>query len=147
MTERTDLMIVENDVLLKEVGRLLSEGHEVVISTKGNSMLPFIVGERDSVALVKQDPKLDDIALAQIHQGAYVLHRIVALEGEEVTLMGDGNLEYREHCRKSDVLGIVTAIVKPGGERVKVPSGKYWARLKPFRRYLLAIYRRINKIK
>ena len=34
-----------------EVERLLSQGTAVTIMTKGSSMMPFIVGERDSVVL------------------------------------------------------------------------------------------------
>ena len=42
-------LILPNEILMGEVERLLSQGTAVTIMTKGNSMLPFIVGERDSV--------------------------------------------------------------------------------------------------
>ena len=45
--------IVPNDVMLGEVRKMIAEDHSVTIKVKGRSMLPFIVGERDSVRLVK----------------------------------------------------------------------------------------------
>lgn len=39
---------VPNSVLLPEVERLLREGRRVTLRTRGHSMLPFIVGCRDS---------------------------------------------------------------------------------------------------
>ena len=44
-------VVVPNAILLGEVKSLLAEGKDVVIPTKGNSMLPFIRGGRDSVNL------------------------------------------------------------------------------------------------
>jgi len=44
---------VPNKVLLLEVTRLLDEGQIVILRVKGNSMLPFIIGDRDSVVLQK----------------------------------------------------------------------------------------------
>mgnify|MGYP000134470099 CR=1 FL=1 len=40
-----------NDILLSQAGEFLSEGREVILKAKGNSMLPFIRDGRDSVAL------------------------------------------------------------------------------------------------
>ncbi|MGN0188727.1 MAG: hypothetical protein ACI395_04355 [Candidatus Cryptobacteroides sp.] len=42
---------VPNDELIPQIGLLLGEGMEVTMSVKGYSMLPFIVGGRDSVVL------------------------------------------------------------------------------------------------
>ena len=71
-------LVLPNEILLGEVERLLSQGTSVTIMTKGNSMLPFIVGERDSVVLKPYGvPRVGDIALAHLHNGAYVLHRII----------------------------------------------------------------------
>lgn len=138
-------MTVPNDILLSEVGRLLGEGHEVILLTKGGSMLPFIRGEKDSVLLKKRSAvEVGDIVLAEIGEGKYVLHRILSRDGEKLTLMGDGNLKGTESCLTADVLGTVLKIVTPGG-RMKSPSkGRVWKWLRPVRRYLLAIIRRIR---
>ena len=66
-----------NEVMLGSVKELLAEGQQVIIMTKGFSMLPFIVGKRDSVLLEKR-PSVQpgEIALAEISPGHYVLHRV-----------------------------------------------------------------------
>lgn len=57
-------MTLPNAVLLGEATSLLNEGRHVIIPTKGTSMLPFIVGEKDSVKLLKKD---------EVHRGDIVL--------------------------------------------------------------------------
>lgn len=137
-----DKKVLPNEVLLEEAEELLNEGREVTFTPLGSSMLPFIRGGKDSVTLKKKpDAAVGDIVLVRL-PGRYVLHRIIALEGEKVTLMGDGNLVGTENCRLPDIMGTVTAIQK--GKRSVTPGkGRFWRVLKPFRRYILAIYRRL----
>ena len=121
---------------------MLDEGRTVRFTPLGSSMLPFIRGGRDSVVLCKKDSvEIGDIVLARL-QGRYVLHRVVGLDGEKVTLMGDGNIAGTEECTLKDVMGTVTEIGR-GKKTVKPGKGRLWGALKPIRRYILAIYRRI----
>ena len=95
---------VPNAVMLGMAVELLKEGHTAVIMTKGNSMLPFIRGDRDSVELTAPGALAEgQIALAQLSPGRYVLHRIISLDGGKVRLKGDGNLVGEEMCRPEDV--------------------------------------------
>lgn len=123
---------------------VLAEGKGVVFTPKGNSMLPFIKGGRDSVVLspLARPLKIGDIILVKI--GAkYFLHRVFNLHGNEVTLMGDGNFHEKEHCMTEDVIGIVAEIRKENGKVVIPGKGKFWRMFRPFRRYLLVLYRRV----
>ena len=43
--------IIPNEVLLPEVARLISEGHTVTLTVRGNSMNPFLVDRRDRLVL------------------------------------------------------------------------------------------------
>ena len=62
-------VIIQNSLIFSEVAKLVSDGGRVTLKTKGNSMLPFIRGERDSVVLVKaKDIKLYDIVLALVNE-------------------------------------------------------------------------------
>ena len=45
----TEKRVIPNEILLGEVTSLLAEGQEVVLLTKGGSMMPFLRSERDSV--------------------------------------------------------------------------------------------------
>lgn len=141
--------VLPNDILLAEVSRLVEEGEKVTLMTKGNSMLPFIHGGKDSVILEKPEELSEGmIVLAEVAEGVYVLHRIVSVSGDTVVLMGDGNLKGCETCRASDVKAHATWILKKGKE-IDCCSSKHmrqagmWKALLPLRRLLLAVYKRI----
>ena len=89
----------DDDLILSEAVRLVGEGVEVIFPVNGRSMRPFIEGGRDSVLLVKPvDVKPMDVVLAQVIGGNYVVHRVLSIDGDYATLMGDGNLQGRETC-------------------------------------------------
>ena len=138
-----------NDVLLGEVSRLVETGETVALMAKGYSMLPFIVGGRDSVVLERPgELRIGMIVLSHVMGERYVLHRIIAIEGEKVTLMGDGNLKGVEICRRSDVKAVAFRIITPSRE-IDCHGTKHqrraaiWKRLLPVRRLILAVYRRV----
>lgn len=138
-----DKRTLPNDVLLGEVATVLESGREAVFIPTGNSMLPFIRGGVDRVALRrKADVAVGDIVLVRI-DGRYILHRVFAREGDALTLMGDGNIAGKEHCSAGNVLGTVSEIIRPSGRRIKPGPGRFWRRIRPLRRYILAIYRRL----
>ena len=83
-----------HEVLLEEAASLLEEGREVVITPLGYSMLPFIRGGKDQVTLRKMPSvQVGDIALVRLPGQRYVLHRVINVDSDAVTLMGDGNLQ------------------------------------------------------
>ena len=128
-----------NEILLEEVGALLREGREVSFTPKGTSMLPFIRGGRDSVTLKKLDKvEVGDIILVRLNDSRYVLHRVISNNNGALVIMGDGNIVGTESCSEKDVMGTVILV---NGH--KPSKGRLWRRLKPIRRYLLGIYRRI----
>ena len=57
--------------------------------------------------------------------------------------MGDGNLKSVEHGTRADIIGTVTEIIRPDGRSIQPGTGRFWRTLKPFRRYILFIYRRL----
>jgi len=149
-------------LIMAEAIRLVGEGVSVTFPVNGRSMLPFIVGGRDSVILEKPDDlRIYDVVLAHAipdnvahlenAEKHYVIHRIVALSGEDVVLMGDGNLVQREYCKRSEVYAKVVCVVQPNGK--KCPTGtfrgrlaaKVWYILLPVRNYLLWFYRKVKK--
>ena len=147
MAEQNHQLEIPNEILLPEVENLLKEGKEVVLMTKGCSMLPFIWGGRDSVVLkaCRQYEK-GDVVLARLEgNGHYVLHRIQSIEDDKITLKGDGNLIGTEQCRPEDICGKAIALQGPRGRQRPTPSAGKWNSL-PYiiRRYTLAILRRIQ---
>ena len=139
-----------NSVLIPEVIKMLEEGHSVTLPLRGFSMRPFLEDERDMALLTKPGKvKIGDPVLAEIHPGAYVLHRIVAIQNDDVTLRGDGNLGY-EYCTLSDIKASVIGFYRKGSHKLDRIEGwkwrtysRIWLALSPFRRYLLGFYRRV----
>ncbi|MCR4860771.1 MAG: S24 family peptidase [Bacteroidales bacterium] len=138
-----DRLVLSNDILLGEVDALLQEGREAIIRPRGNSMLPFIRGDRDCVVLKKKEGiAVGDIILVRT-DGKFILHRVFSIDGDALTLMGDGNIRGKEHCTRADVIGTVTEIIRPNGRSRQPGRGRAWRALLPVRRYILAIYRRL----
>ena len=151
---------VENEILIPEMAELLAEGKDVCFTPTGVSMRPFIEGGRDSVILRKATRvRVGDIVLAAVRGqksevrsqksegGHYVLHRVIAVDGEHVTLQGDGNLSGTEQCATADVLGTVVRIETPRGRRKWLTKGRIWYWIRGGRKWWLKIYRKWLKIR
>ena len=139
---------VDDALILSEAIRLVSEGVEVIFPVNGRSMRPFIEGGRDSVLLVRPvDVKPMDVVLARVGDGHYVVHRILSIDGERATLMGDGNLQGRETCECKEIYAKVTHVVTPNGKKILLYTPfrhfvqKLWVKVLPLRKYLLKLYR------
>lgn len=139
-----------NELLIPEIIRMMDEGHTVTLRLRGFSMRPFLEDNRDKALLTKaKNIKVGDAVLAETAPKRYVLHRVVAIEGDHVTLRGDGNLGC-EHCRKEDVKGFVIGFYRKGRNKLDRTDAlkwriysRLWMELLPLRRYLLGAYRRI----
>lgn len=138
----------DDAMILAEAIRLVGEGVEVTFPVNGRSMRPFIEGGRDSVVLVRPtNVKPMDVVLAKTEDNRYVIHRVLEMAGERVTLMGDGNLQGREHAECKQIYAKVTHVVHPNGYKRSLYTPfiqfvqKMWVSLLPLRRYLLKLYR------
>ena len=145
--DNSDSRLKDNKII-QEAVKLVEEGICVTLPVDGRSMLPFIIGGEDSVLLEKpQKSEIGDVVLAWVEQCRFVVHRIIAINGDEVTLMGDGNIRGVEQCRLNDIKASVTHVVDKKGKRRNIKDRKHrcgsyiWRKLRPVRRYLLAIYK------
>lgn len=146
--------MITDAVILDEAVRLVSDGVSVTLPVNGRSMLPFIIGGQESVILQKPDTvQVGDVVLAWVEGCRWVVHRIIRIDSDWVTLMGDGNIVGTEHCTVADVKARVTHVVDVKGQshdiynRWRTLGAKVWWRLRPIRRYLLFIYRKLKKLK
>lgn len=146
---------IPNEILSQETAGLIREGHTVTHIVRGNSMNPFLVDRRDKVILspfTDEDLRRGAFVLAKDTDGRIVLHRIINRNGEELTLMGDGNSCGTETTFVNEVIGLVTQVIRKGKtynckSRTWKRYSAIWMRLLPVRRYLLGVWRRIYKIK
>ena len=137
-----------NDVIAGVI-KALETVPRVVLPVRGTSMLPFIIGDVDSVELVKTDSVEEgDVILAWINGSRYVVHRVIKIDGENLQLMGDGNLGGDERCKMSEVAAKAEYVISPSGRRAylyspwRVSASRFWWKIKPVRRWILAVYRR-----
>lgn len=129
---------------------MLEEGHTVTLKLRGYSMRPYLEDNRDKALIRKiMNPKSGDIVLAEIKPQIYVIHRIIKINGDNITLRGDGNLN-NEYCKRKDLKGYVVGFYRKGRNKLEKTNeirwiiySITWHLLFPVRRYLLFIYRKI----
>ena len=141
-----------DEQIIQEAVRLVQDGVSVTFPVKGRSMLPFIIGGRESVILQKPGSlQRGQVVLAQVGPDRYVVHRIIKIEPDRITLMGDGNICGTESCTPSNVLAIATHVVDEKGKRRTLESkgqmfkARVWYVIRPLRRIILAVLRRTCK--
>ncbi|MCR4603489.1 MAG: S24/S26 family peptidase [Prevotella sp.] len=144
----TDSEIIESAIAL------VDEGMHVTFPVRGWSMLPFIIGGKESVVLQKPDNvHVGHVVLAWVDGCRYVVHRIIAIEDDKVTLMGDGNIAGKEYCLLKDLKALASHVVDRRGRQHDLYSKwrrmavRLWWWLRPVRRYLLFIYKRVKRIR
>lgn len=136
---------IPNDLLIPRIKQFLDEGHTATFRVRGHSMRPFLQNERDKVVLAPcTQVERGDVVLAEASPGYFVLHRVIAKDGNKLRLQGDGNAFTTESCRVGDVVGIATGFVRKNSKRTDRTDGLkwrayswLWMRTGPLRRYLL----------
>lgn len=139
--------ILPPETLMEPLLELLKEADQVPLVISGNSMSPFLVHGRDIVFLsrVAQPLKRGDMILYRRDNGAYILHRICAVEGDRFCLVGDAQQIIERGVRSDQVLAVVTA-VRRKGKLLKKGSfwweffARVWLRLIPFRQKIRSLY-------
>lgn len=128
----------------------VNEGKTVTISLKGFSMRPFLEDQRDRALLTKPgNIKVGDPILAKLPNNKFVLHRVINIEDDTITMLGDGNLT-PEFCYRKDVIASVVGFYRKGRQTLDRIDGRkwhyysvVWMALRPVRRYLLYFYRTV----
>jgi signal peptidase I len=144
---------LRNDIFFAEVERMISEGQSVTIPVKGFSMRPMMRSEKDKVILTAHsdnDIKQRAVMLFR-HNGHHIMHRIVKIEGQNITFAGDGNYRIREQATKDDIVAQVTAIIRPSGHVILLDSRRWriystlWLALpKIVRRFILGLTNKLR---
>lgn len=136
------------------IRKSLSEGGTFCFYPHGSSMLPLIVEERDKVLLqsVPENPGKYRIILYQRKNGAFVLHRIVAVTGDTYTMRGDHQYVDEPGISKDQMIGMVCGIVRYGKTIDPYHGPEYaktvfWVKTVKLRKGLCFVKRGILKLK
>lgn len=136
---------------MEGIRELISEGKTVTLTVKGNSMNPFVVHLRDQMTLgpwKDEDIKKGTVALVRDIYGNHLIHRIIKREGNNVILLGDGNVCQTETATLDNVIGIMYSITRKGHiytskSLIWRAYSALWMLLTPIRRYPLGLWRKI----
>ena len=145
-------IVKDQSTMMSEISKLISEGRTVTITAKGYSMNPFIVHMKDQLSL---GPWEDDmirkgaVVLVKDNRGAFVIHRIISRNSDQIRLMGDGNIGIVETASTADIIGLMTCVTKKG--RAYKTDGLtwrlyswFWQQITPIKRYPLALWRKLH---
>ena len=126
------------------------------IRVDGTSMLPLLGSGRDTIIIRRtrtDEPIVGRIAMYRLGPKHYVTHRVVKVENDVVTLLGDGRITYDEPIRRDMVVGVVEGVIRKSGRKLSCTSRLWrfreWLWLSQpmiVRRYALAIIRRWMKL-
>lgn len=136
-----EVRAISNRELFSIVRDTLLEGRTVRVSVRGESMLPFF---RSGSTITLRPVREEDIRKYSVVMAdaghAFVVHRIIRVEGDSVTLFGDGNIKGTERVTRDKIYGVVDC------SALHLFFAKIWLWLRPVRRYPLAIFRRVMRI-
>ena len=115
-------------------------------------MLPLLGYGRDTIIIrrtLHDESIVGRIAMYRLGPKHYVTHRVISVEGDTVTLLGDGRITKDEPIRRDMIVGVVESVIRQNGRLLSCTS-RTW-RLKErlwlmqpmiVRRYALALLHR-----
>ncbi len=144
---------VRLEEMLPVIEETLSAGGTVKIPITGTSMRPLLYCGRDTVTLSAPQFPLQkfDLPLYRRKNGAFVLHRVIAVEQDGTYTMCGDNQWVKEHgIRDTQIIGITVEITRKG-KTFSSSSRKYklyvrvWHFLLPVRKFLVKLRGKLSK--
>ncbi len=138
-------------IYFTDIANGILSGRKVLLSARGWSMLPMIWDRRDNLLiapLTEDSISVGRLLFVRLSSKRYILHRLVAIDGNRLTLRGDGNPYQREECDRSEVIGELIAVERNGkilelGSDAWDYFDRFWPKNDFIRRCLLYAYKRL----
>lgn len=136
------------------IREVLDNGGTFTLTITGQSMYPFILGNRDRVTLSAVPAKLrkNDLPLYIRTNGQFVLHRVVKVcKDGTYTCCGDHQWALEPGLRHEQMVGLATVYVRKG-RTLTNKSLLYriyrtvWTWVIPLRRYFFALDSRLRRL-
>ncbi len=148
--ENAKKITVSLDELYPIIKEKIESGGTVQLPITGTSMLPLLVWGRDTVEIVKcENAKKYDIIFYRRDDGHFVLHRIIGINEKGYILCGDNQTVKEYGINDRHIIAVVSSITR-NGKKFDVTKLLYkiysrlWTMVRPFRRYILVIARKIK---
>ena len=145
--------VVDTREYVSVLQELTEEGRTVSLLISGNSMLPFLVHERDYIFFRKPENglKKGDTVFFRRDTGEYVMHRICKVKDDQYFIVGDAQNVIEGPVRRDQIFAKVIRVERKGRQ---IGPGNFWweffehlwINLIPFRRRLVRIYSAQKKI-
>lgn len=117
---------------------IVQSGGSVRLDIKGNSMLPLLRSEKDSVLLKKaENIKKFDVVLFKNSVGNIAIHRVVKIDDDSFTIIGDNQYTFDCNIRHDRLIAKAVSFYRNGrciGEKRIRLFGAFWFMLFPLRR-------------
>ena len=106
---------VDLEELLPVIEEKLSNGGTFMFSPKGESMLPTIRPNIDSVTVSPVADRLEkyDLPLYRRDNGQFVIHRVISVKKNSYVMCGDNQVIPEYNISDRHIIGIVTSIHRP----------------------------------
>ena len=99
--------------LVPVIREVVASGGEFNLFTRGTSMRPTICEGVHSVMLGAPDKiEVGDILLYERESGDFVLHRLIRISGDKLTMCGDNQFVLEKGVLRSSVVAKVTVILR-----------------------------------
>ncbi|KGK91408.1 peptidase S24 [Desulfosporosinus sp. HMP52] len=145
---------VKSSALFPLITEILDNGQSTKISVSGNSMYPFLRDGIDSVELSKGNYgqlSRGDIVMVQRSDGSFVMHRVIKKTPDCFFMVGDAQQWIEGPLYPNQLVAGVTAIwrhnkrISCANSWLRLLSG-LWLFLRPFRYFILKVYRRVRQL-
>lgn len=139
--------------MLWQVEEQISSGQTATFTVRGWSMRPLMNNLRDRavVSPITEPLRCSDVVVFKYH-GRYLLHRIIAIDGDRFTIKGDGVPFSHEVVDRADILAVLTSVIRRNGTTVSCSSPKWidrsrrWNAMNPRIQYVILKFLRILEI-
>lgn len=145
---------IKSAELFPAISEMLLNGQKVRITVTGNSMMPFLMENRDSVELsgaAIDDLHFGQIALIRRIDGVYILHRIVLKVKSSFYLAGDAQCWVEGPLMPDQLVAVVTnlwrkdKLISPSNIIWQILSFLWWIRL-PIRFIFTKPYKFLSRL-
>lgn len=148
--------MIDSNSYMNTMQELIQSGQSISMIVSGNSMVPFLVNQRDFIYIEPLPEKIHkgDMCFFQRTDGTFIMHRVckVSNSNGQFWFVGDAQPVIEGPIGKEQLFGIVTKVKRKGkwiskGNLWWNFFEKIWIRIIPCRMTLLKIYSWICRLR